>query len=102
VGRGLKAIGLGVVGLALAVSLSLGAFALAGRPLGEPATAVRISGPTTSDHGEHERPSASLAPDLQIGGTSTSSPHDPHGEPTTGGSPSSSHGSDDRSSEGDD
>ena len=99
--RGLKAIGLGVVGLALAVSLSLGAFALAGRPLGEPATAVRISRPTTSDHGEHERPSASLAPDLQTGGTSTPSPHEPHGEPTDGGSPSS-HGSDDHPSEGDD
>jgi hypothetical protein len=46
-----KTILMGLAGLALAVLLSLGAFALAGRSLGEPPTAVPAPSPSAAGNG---------------------------------------------------
>ena len=89
-------VALGVGGLALAVALSLGAFALAGHSLGEPASGVLV--PVTSPsrivsdtHGSHtQTPSASPSPSpttAPSGGGGSPSPGDDHG--------SGGHGSDD-------
>ena len=88
----LTVVALGLGGLALAVALSLGAFALAGHPLGEPATAVRVpaAGHSNGPSGDSHSPSPTTTP--------FPSPSDDHG----GGSPSpgddhggTGHGSDD-------
>jgi hypothetical protein len=52
-------VAMGIGGLALAVSLSLGALAIAGGPLGQPASAnVQISGTSpASEHPQHEQAS---------------------------------------------
>ena len=49
---------MGAAGLVLAIALSMGAFALAGRAVGEPASAVQISTPAPVKHspGEHVSP----------------------------------------------
>lgn len=103
--RALTVIGLGMAGLALAISLSLGAFALAGRSLGEPATAVRISEVPTKENAGHDK--ASPSPRSGPVAAATQSPVDDHGGTSgDGGSgPSTQHdtnGSDEGSSGGDD
>ncbi len=61
----MKVVALGVGGLVLAVTLSLGAFALAGRSLSEPGTAVQIPGPGVSESPKSERsPSSGHTPGL--------------------------------------
>lgn len=82
--RLLTMIGLGMGGLALAISLSLGAFALAGRSLGEPA-AVRISQVSIKEHVKPGKASVTSAPDQHASGSPTASPADDHGGPTDGG-----------------
>jgi hypothetical protein len=97
--------GLGMAGLALAISLSLGAFALAGRSLSEPPTAVRIAESPAKPHARHEQASPSHRPEHQ-GSTPTQSPTGDHGGSSggsEGGAPSpTSHGSNDNHSGGDD
>jgi hypothetical protein len=104
--RVLTVIGLGVGGLALAISLSLGAFALAGRSLGQPATAVQISESPTKDHAGHDHASPSPGAKHHADGTPTSSPVEDHSGSSGGGgggsSTTTSHGSHDHSSGGDD
>jgi hypothetical protein len=74
--RTLTIIGLGLTGMALAVAVSVAAFALVGEPLSEPATGeIRV--PTTSrnpsdDATDSRTPSPSRA-------TPTASPSDDHG-----------------------
>ena len=73
-----KVIAIGIGGLVLAVALSLGAFALAGRSVGEPATAVQLTTPSPT-HGSKS--------DTHVrGATPTASP-DEHGgaTPASGG-----------------
>lgn len=73
---------LGVGGLALAVTLSLGAFALAGHSLGEPANVlVPVTTPSrsaSSDHGTHTH-TPSPSPEAEPGGSS------PTTAPSSGG-----------------
>ncbi len=73
-GRILGIIALGLAGLVLAVSLSFGAFALAGRSVGEPAT-VQLTTSSPAHHHPKERtetptppPSSSPSPDDHGGG----------------------------------
>jgi hypothetical protein len=90
-----KVIAIGLGGLMLAVALSLGAFALAGRSVGEPATAVQITTPGAThgskpdhhDQSETPTPTPTASPD-DHGGGSSPEPGDDHG----GGG---GHGSDD-------
>jgi len=93
---------LGLGGLALAVALSLGAFALAGHSLGEPANGaiVPVTSPSRSasnDHSSHPHtPSASPSPDAEQGGSpSSGGGSSPTTAPSSGGSspsPADDHG----------
>lgn len=84
--RALGIVGLGLAGIVLAVALSLGAFAIAGSAVGEPATAVHISTPLphspTDDRSSPVRahtPSAPASPSDNHGGGSSPEPADDHG-----------------------
>jgi hypothetical protein len=92
--RMLGVVALGAAGLVLAVALSMGAFALAGRAVGEPATAIQISTPAPSRNLSDKqgstgstRPSSPAtaedhsgsSPGPHAGGESPSEPGDDHG-----------------------
>lgn len=106
--RTLTIAGLGVAGMALAVALSVAAFALVGEPLSEPATGIRVpvatvsnspnDGTTRTETPDPATPSPSTSPaddhggdngNSGSGGGGGSEPGDDHG----GGS--GGHGSDD-------
>ena len=89
-GRNTKMVAYGLAGIALALAMSLGAFALAGSTLSQPPPTVRIVGatqtprshaatatPTASpdDHGDGTtEPSATATPDDHGGGDDNSGP----------------------------
>ena len=81
-----KVILIGLGGLVLAVALSLGAFALAGRSVGEPATAVQIATPSPPHGSKPDHHDQGATPTAHDDGSSPE-PGDDHG----GGG----HGSDD-------
>ena len=61
--RTLTIIGLGVAGIVLAVALSVGAFALVGDPLSEPATTIQVpTSASPSPSADHATPSADEPP----------------------------------------
>ena len=61
--RTLTIIGLGVAGIVLAVALSVGAFALVGDPLSEPATTIEVpAGPTPSPTEDRATPAPTNRP----------------------------------------
>ena len=91
--RALGIAGLGIAGIVLAIALSLGTFALAGRAVGEPATAVHIttSAPHTpsgerspSPAATHTHPPKTPATPIVHGSGSSPEPADEHGEPEHG------------------
>ena len=64
--RTLTIIGLAVAGIVLAVALSVGAFALVGDPLSEPATTIQVpTSPTKSPSEDRATPSPSNADALE-------------------------------------
>lgn len=88
--RTLTIIGLGVAGIVLAVALSVGAFALVGDPLSEPATTIQVPTSPTEDR-------ATPTPTDRPPGTpsSSASPSDDHGGNSgTGGGGGSGSGDD--------
>ena len=95
--RTLTIIGLGVAGIVLAVALSVGAFALVGDPLSEPATTIQVpASPTPSPTEDRATPSAD-EPAIDTAGTpsSSASPSDDHGGNSgTGGGGGSGSGDD--------
>jgi hypothetical protein len=84
----LKTILMGLGGLALAIMLSLGAFALAGRSLSEPPTALLAPSPSTAG-GSHPRHTATPEPPPSSPESSSPSAH-----------PSAAASSDDHSTNG--
>ena len=61
--RTLTIIGLGVAGIVLAVALSVGAFALVGDPLSEPATTIQVpASPTPSPTEDRATPAPTNRP----------------------------------------
>jgi hypothetical protein len=83
----LKIVAYGLGGLALALALSLGAIAIAGRSLGEPPPPLRV--PTT-DQGHLTTPGATRSPKPSVG--------DDHGGQSPSATPSDDHGDSDGSS----
>jgi hypothetical protein len=102
--RTLTIIGLGVAGIVLAVALSVGAFALVGDSLSEPATTIEIpASPTTTPTGDRGTPSPTSKPSTRSETpsgppSSSASPSDDHGASDSGGGsgsePSDDHGGD--------
>lgn len=91
--RTLTIIGLGVAGIVLAVALSVGAFALVGDPLSEPATTIQVPTSPTEDRATPTPTDRSSTPP----GTpsSSASPSDDHGGSSgTGGGGGSGSGDD--------
>jgi len=91
--RTLTIIGLGVAGIVLAVALSVGAFALVGDPLSEPATTIEVpAGPTPSPTEDRATPAPTNRPSTP---SSSASPSDDHGSNSgTGASGGSGSGDD--------
>ena len=91
-GRNTKMVAYGLGGIALALAMSLGAFALAGNTLSQPPPTVRIVGATQTPqpHAANATPTAS--PDDHGGGTTEPTP-------TASASPDD-HGGDDNSGPG--
>ena len=99
--RTLTIIGLAIAGIVLAVALSVGAFALVGDPLSEPATTIQVpTNATRSPSEDHTTPSPTDRPSTPSETASpTASPSDDHGGDggTSGGGepePGDDHGGD--------
>ena len=91
-GRNTKMVAYGLAGIALALAMSLGAFALAGSTLSQPPPTVRIVGTTQTP-----RPHATATPSASLddhGGGSTQP------TPTASSSPDDHGGGDDNSGPG--
>jgi len=92
-GRNTKMVAYGLGGIALALAMSLGAFALAGSTLSQPPPAVRIVGTTQTPRPHTATADPTASPDDHGGGTT-----DP--TPTTSASPDDHGGGDDHSGPG--
>jgi hypothetical protein len=95
--RWLAVVGFGIAGILVAIALSLGAFALAGKDIGEPASTVNIVASTpTPERSGSPKPEQTEQPghkdDKAGGSTPTATVDDPGGGSgsTEGGTPSTS------------
>jgi hypothetical protein len=92
-GRNTKMVAYGLGGIALALAMSLGAFALAGSTLSQPPPTVRIVGATQTPRPHTATADPTASPDDHGGGTT-----DP--TPTTSASPDDHGGGDDHGGPG--
>ena len=93
--RTLTIIGLGVAGIVLAVALSVGAFALVGDPLSEPATTIQVpASPTPSPTEDRATPAPTNRPSTPRHSSSASPSDDHGGNSGTGGGGGSGSGDD--------
>jgi len=73
-GRNTKMVAYGLGGIALALAMSLGAFALAGSTLSEPPPTVRIVGATQTPRPHAATATPTASPDDHGGGTNEPTP----------------------------
>ena len=102
--RTLTIIGLAIAGIVLAVALSVGAFALVGDPLSEPATTIHVpASATQSPSQDRATPSATDRPSTpSASATPSASPSDDHGGNSGSGGGGGSEPGDDNSGHGSD
>ncbi len=73
-GRNTKMVAYGLAGIALALAMSLGAFALAGSTLSQPPPTVRIVGVTQTPRSHAATATPTASPDDHGGGTTEPTP----------------------------
>ena len=73
-GRNTKMVAYGLAGIALALAMSLGAFALAGSTLSQPPPTVRIVGVTQTPRSHSVTSTPTASPDDHGGGTTEPTP----------------------------
>ena len=73
-GRNTKMVAYGLAGIALALAMSLGAFALAGSTLSQPPPTVRIVGVTQTPRSHSVTSTPTSSPDDHGGGTTDPTP----------------------------